>query len=120
MTTIAGIESGSSATPDVAPPSPPDSISVPLPHEVESARSKLIGLRDAVMLPPSTLFESETMSGNNNKSRDGETAEDGRGGGSSRRHRWDGWETLPPYWVYSPYGCPIAQVSEKERGSWKS
>lgn len=77
-----------------------------LPAHVETMRSKLRTLGDGVLLSPAAIFEDMGVLGSNFE----ENNREGRM--SSNRRRWGGMDRLPPWSVFSPKGCPLAEVGD--------
>lgn len=73
---------------------------VPTTKDIDRVRSKLIALRDAVLLPtvhPSMEDAASVFDNFEAKN-------------YSRSDRWDGWQMLPLWSVYSLTGCPLEEV----------
>lgn len=69
------------------------------PEELESIRSKLVALRDAVLLQSPNFKEIE-LDGLESMRRSG--------------HPWDrDWDVIPPWLVHSQRNCPIEEVRVK-------
>lgn len=75
-----------------------------LPAHVENVRSKLRILRDGVLRSPAMIFEDvlgSDLEGNNRERKV-----------SSDRRRREGMDQLPPWSIFSPKGCPLAEVGD--------
>ena len=75
---------------------------VPTAGEVDRVRSKLVVLRDAVLMPEHPPFDDTGSMFDNFDTKN-----------SSRSNRWDAWQTLPPWSVYSIPACPLTEVRSR-------
>lgn len=82
---------------------------VPTVEDVDSVRSKLVALRDAVLVVPTGHYSSTTAQEDNNPLIFDILAKD-----TGRSDRWDGWRLLPRWSVYSLTECPLAEVRSQQ------
>lgn len=68
-------------------------------EDIYRVYSKLVALRDAVLVPVYSSTEDSTLVFGNFEAKN-----------SSRSNRWDGWQMLPPWSVYSLRDCPLSEV----------
>lgn len=76
---------------------------VPTIDDVDRVRSKLVLLRDS-MLGPAQQRQSEGSAS---------VFDNFEAKNSSRSSRWDPWQTLPPWSVFSMRDCPLAEVGQR-------
>lgn len=72
---------------------------VPTTGEVDRVHSKLVALRDAVLVPARSATDDNPSLFDNFEAKN-----------SSHSGRWGGWLLLPPWSVFSLTGCPLAEV----------
>lgn len=71
----------------------------PTREDLDRVHSKLVALRDAVLVPIQSSTEENAFVFDNFETKN-----------SSRSSRWDGWKMLPPWSVHSLAECPLAEV----------
>lgn len=72
---------------------------VPTTKDVDRVHSKLVVLRDAVLVPVNSATDDKPSIFDNFEAKN-----------SSHSGRWGGWQMLPPWSVSSLTGCSLAEV----------